>query len=78
VIVLAIVLPLVLIKKGGNDNGHGPLPPGQMNPYSAVPGTQKASGSGASVSGYLLSNVNGDQLEKMAQKAIPERFVQFL
>ena len=35
---LAIVLPIVLIKKtddnnNNDDHGHGPLPPGKMNPY---------------------------------------------
>ena len=35
---LSIVLPIVLIKKtddnnNNDDHGHGPLPPGKMNPY---------------------------------------------
>lgn len=54
-VVLAIVLPLTL-GGGGNDNGgHGPLPPGQMNPYGAVAGTAKYSGSGTQFTGSLVS-----------------------
>lgn len=79
VIVLAIVLPLTLIKHGDDDNGHGPLPPGNMNPYSFIPGSQKSSGSGTSVSGLLLlNNLKSDSLAEQAQQAIPEEFVQFL
>ena len=38
VVILAIVLPLVLIKKHV-DPGHEPLPPGEMNPYQSIPGS---------------------------------------
>ena len=69
-VVLAIVLPLVLIKGGGggDDNGRKPLPPGQMNPYSTVPGSSVRGGSGESASGQLLiGDLNGNADQKNLQ-----------
>jgi len=57
-VVLAIVLPLTLGGGGGNNgDNHGPLAPGQMNPYDSVQGSEVYSPSGSSFSGYLLANI---------------------
>jgi hypothetical protein len=78
VVVLAIVLPLTLIKHGGgDDNGHGPLPPGQMNPYGGIANTAQFDGSGTRFSGYLLADLSKkDQIENQghAMNAVPQQF----
>ena len=72
--ILAIVLPLVLIKKGGGGDGHGPLPPGNMNPYFTA-GASVASGSGASVFGRLRA----DKLNAVqAASSIPKQIIREL
>lgn len=58
VVILAIVLPLTLINHEDPGDGHGPLPPGQMNPYSSISGSQHFSGSGSSFRGYLVADLN--------------------
>ena len=78
IVILAIVLPLTLIHHGGDDNGggHGPLPPGQMNPYNAIPNTAKYDGKGTRFSGYLLADVGTTaKLEKsLAMSAVPSMY----
>ena len=81
VVVLSIVLPLTLIHHDNDNDGHGPLPPGQMNPYGAIHNTAKYDGSGTRFSGYLLADISKKaQLEKkmLAMNAVPQQFLQFL
>jgi len=78
IVVLAIVLPLVLIKKNPDTPpgppGPQPLGPGQMNPYNAVPGSQTFGKSGESASGQLKL---GD-IKAPLQSSIPRSFLQHL
>lgn len=76
VIVLAIVLPLTLIKHNDdNGGGHGPLPPGNMNPYNSDAASIASAGSGASISGRLVA---GKLDAERASHAVPKTFLQQL
>lgn len=78
IVVLAIVLPLVLIKKNPDvppgPPGPQPLGPGNMNPYNAVPGSQTIGKSGESASGQLKL---GD-IKAPLKNSIPRSFLQHL
>lgn len=81
VVVLAIVLPLTLIKHGGGGDDHGPLAPGQMNPYDAISNTLVYDGSGTRFSGMLLVDLNQKRMIEEnghAMNAVPQQFRHFL
>ena len=53
ILILAIVLPIVLIKPNNPVDPHGPLAPGVSNPYGAVPNSLTSDPSGTRWSGKL-------------------------
>lgn len=73
-VILAIVLPIVLIKHPDNPRpdpiGPNPLPPGVMNPYQTT--LQRSSQNGHMIFGQMvLMNLNKTILHEEASKVLP-------
>jgi hypothetical protein len=74
-LVLAIVLPLTLGR-----HKDGPVTPisENVNPYISTPGSRVVSGSGVNVTGYLLVNIDDNNIVDLHQrlsKAVPQEFL---